>query len=140
MFNLQLTNELSHCIMNPFCGILSKVLPEKRSLKMIKNYSVQVNWFVFLVRQNIMRVWAFYYQWVEIFLASLTYFFLAQLVEVPNIYLALECMGSSLGKILIFFPGCALNTSRIMCSSNAIKISYWCIISESWGSLVLQTS
>ena len=27
-----------------------KVLPEKHSLKMIKNYSVQVNWFVFLVR------------------------------------------------------------------------------------------
>ena len=89
--------------MNPFCGILSKVLPEKRSLKMIKNYSVQVNWFVFLVRQNIMRVWAFYYQWVEIFRASLTYFFLAQLVEVPNFYLALESMGSFLGKILIFF-------------------------------------
>ena len=102
MFNLQLTNELSHCIMNTFCGILSKVLPEKRSLKMIKNYSVQVNWFVFLVRQNIMRVWAFCYQWVEIFLAFLTYFFLAQLVEVPNFYLALEFMGSSLGKILIF--------------------------------------
>ena len=27
-----------------------KVQPEKHSLKMIKNYSVQVNWFVFLVR------------------------------------------------------------------------------------------
>ena len=30
--------------------LCSKVLPEKHSLKMIKNYSVQVNWFVFLVR------------------------------------------------------------------------------------------
>ncbi|RMX47251.1 hypothetical protein pdam_00012913 [Pocillopora damicornis] len=32
-----------------------QVLPEKRSLKMIKNYSVQVNWFVFLLYVVILR-------------------------------------------------------------------------------------
>lgn len=35
-----------------FKFICFKVLPEKHSLKMIKNYSVQVNWFVFLVRHR----------------------------------------------------------------------------------------
>lgn len=52
----QLAKFLTYCMLLIhilYCFLFCfKVLPEKHSLKMIKNYSVQVNWFVFLVRMS----------------------------------------------------------------------------------------
>lgn len=56
-----------------FTGIINrspfKVFPEKHSLKMIKNYSVQVNWFVFLVRERCIKIWLYHshgYQIIDV--------------------------------------------------------------------------